>query len=186
MKKCIRCGAIDRQPSGTCRPCAKANKAAKYKSNPNKQKAINNAYYKANAERIKAVKKSLRKSNPEKEKASNAKYRRKNPEKCKAIFSAWYKANPEKISASWSKRHAKKINATPRWADHAKIEEFYYTAQMLGMHTGESYHVDHIVPLQSNLVCGLHCESNLQILEASKNISKGNRTWPDMPAINRG
>lgn len=38
-----------------------------------------------------------------------------------------------------------------------------------------------LVPLHSKVVCGLHCEYNLQILEAKKNIGKGNRHWPDMP-----
>jgi len=37
------------------------------------------------------------------------------------------------------------------------------------------HHVDHIVPLVSQLVCGL------QILDAKANIEKGNRSWPDMP-----
>jgi hypothetical protein len=42
------------------------------------------------------------------------------------------------------------------------------------------YHVDHIVPLTSDLVCGLHCEANLQIAVGKDNIAKNNRWWPDM------
>jgi hypothetical protein len=76
---------------------------------------------------------------------------------------------------SASRRRATKLKATPKWADMDKIKQIYIKASTCG------HHVDHIVPLRSKFVCGLHCEANLQILEPSINMSKGNRWWPDMP-----
>lgn len=47
--------------------------------------------------------------------------------------------------------------------------------------TGIEWQVDHIVPLQSEFVCGLHNEFNLRVISQSENSSKKNRYWPDMP-----
>jgi len=79
------------------------------------------------------------------------------------------------FAAHVSKRNAKKHQATPRWAELDQIEELYAEAARLSQETGESYHVDHIVPLQSDVVCGLHCLDNLQILTAEDNLSKNNK-----------
>lgn len=73
-----------------------------------------------------------------------------------------------------------KINATPAWADRDRIAAVYVEAQRLSELTGNPHEVDHIVPLQSRLVCGLHVEHNLQVIPASINRSKSNRHWPDM------
>lgn len=56
----------------------------------------------------------------------------------------------------------------PKWANKDKIIEIYKNCPA-------GYQVDHIVPLQGNLVSGLHVENNLQYLSALDNIRKGNR-----------
>ena len=76
---------------------------------------------------------------------------------------------------------AKKLNATPSWADLKAMEIIYERARDETQVTGVVMHVDHIVPLVSDIVCGLHVPWNLEVITGKANLSKGNRTWPDMP-----
>lgn len=69
----------------------------------------------------------------------------------------------------------------PAWADLTSIKRIYRAAREMTLKYGVFYTVDHIVPLKSKVVCGLHCEANLQILTKSDNSKKFNYCWPDMP-----
>ena len=102
-------------------------------------------------------------------------------EKKKSINKNWWKNNPDKSRAYVRKRQANKINATPKWANLKYVELFYKIAIEEQERIEEPCHVDHIVPLDSKLVCGLHNEFNLQVVTATYNSKKGNRFWPDMP-----
>lgn len=93
----------------------------------------------------------------------------------------FYAKYPERAAQNSSKRRAAKRQAVPRWANHAMIAEWYKLAEEMTKLCGLRFHVDHIVPLVSDIVCGLHWEGNLQILPFDENIHKGNRYWPDMP-----
>lgn len=90
----------------------------------------------------------------------------------------WVKRNPAKACANVVRRDAQKLMAMPSWSDKIKIKGFYVLAADLRAE-GQDCEVDHIVPLRSEYVCGLHVHNNLQLLPARSNKSKGNRDWPD-------
>lgn len=91
--------------------------------------------------------------------------------------------NPEKIRERSIIRRQRKEQAKPLWykIEREYIKFIFKTAKMLSNKLGKGFHVDHIVPLTSDIVCGLNCLSNLQILPAEINLKKSNRYWPDMP-----
>lgn len=70
---------------------------------------------------------------------------------------------------------------TPPWADRKKIREMFRLSRELTKATAIQHSVDHIVPLNHPLVCGLHNEFNLCALPLVSNVRKSNNHWPDMP-----
>ena len=91
----------------------------------------------------------------------------------------------ETTTLAWRKAHAKrnlaKLQATPKWVDanhKQRVVEIYAATQQLQELTATVYHVDHIVPLVSDIVCGLHVWWNLQPLIESANVSKNNQFSP--------
>lgn len=104
----------------------------------------------------------------------------------------WRAANVEKCRLNSLKHrdsanqnsYLRRLSATKSrqaWANRFFMREAYDLARRRTMTTGFAWHVDHIVPLRSKLVCGLHCEQNLAVIPGRGNSSKGNRYWPDMP-----
>ena len=85
-----------------------------------------------------------------------------------------YRKNPAPTIARANQRERMLNIRTPPWADLSEIRRIYKEAKALSA-TGESYHVDHIVPITNPFVCGLHTETNLQILTAQDNMRKGNK-----------
>jgi hypothetical protein len=85
-------------------------------------------------------------------------------------------SNYYKMKALFRKDSVKR--ATPPWLSSeqkSQVEIFYSHAKDCQIVTGESYHVDHIIPLQGSNVCGLHVPWNLQVLPSDVNIRKSNK-----------
>lgn len=90
----------------------------------------------------------------------------------------WKLLNRGVATASQRMRELAKRKATPSWLTEEQkeaIKDFYWLAKDLEKVSGEKYHVDHIIPIKGEDVCGLHVPWNLQVLPADINIAKGNR-----------
>lgn len=59
---------------------------------------------------------------------------------------------------------------TPAWVDKEKVDQIYKECQEKG---GE-WHVDHEIPLQGDIVSGLHVPENLVIVIGLDNLKKRN------------
>lgn len=144
-----------------CRPCTKVYMAAKsydkdrWALRQGAERERNRLYREANAERLNA--------------------------KSRAIKARVRKERPDIINASNKMRKAAQRQAIPAWADMAQIRMIYSKAKEMSSVIGVEFQVDHVVPLRSKLVCGLHTPANLQLLAADLNHAKRNWSWPDMP-----
>ena len=122
--------------------------------------------------------------NPEAQRERKRDSYQKHKSKICAYVKNWAKKNPEKVTSYASSRRARKVNAVPIWSD--ELDDLFALeaadkANQLAVITGAKWEIDHMVPLKSKLVCGLHWHGNLQLLPAHVNRSKSNRVWPDMP-----
>lgn len=151
------------------------------KANMEKVRKAQRARYWRNHEKFLEAGRKWREENREKSRLSARNWQMRNPEKHKKDHSIWCRANSYRRSAKQSARKAGILHATPKWANEFFIDEIYHLAALRTKMLGFPWHVDHVVPLNSPLVCGLHVEHNLRVIPASENIKKHNRHWPNMP-----
>ena len=98
-------------------------------------------------------------------------YREAHLERTKEAIKEWKRLNPGKVAASNQLRRARKLQATPKWLTKDQIKEI----EMIYINRPEGCHVDHIIPLRGDGVCGLHVPWNLQYLSSGENLRKNKR-----------
>jgi len=145
--------------TSVCKPCSNERGKAWAKANPERHAKKAAAWRAANPMRSKALRESWRARNANRERER---------------LRAWAQKNKARCAEKVATRRAAKLRATPAWADMKLIANFYRWAKEFQAATGLKANVDHVVPLVSDVVCGLHCPANLCILTESANKSKGN------------
>ena len=198
-KPCPQGHVDERQTSsGGCIPClkarhstseAKAKKRAWEKANRDKLNAQRREWYARNKDnpdvkRRRAEQKKKYRAKPEtrkKETEYTLLWMKKNPERAKEIArrSAKKRRQSPKHKAYYAERtryrQAKCKNATLSNLKPSDFYEFYRERDRLAKQTGEAHHVDHIIPLEHEKVCGLHVPWNLQVIPAWENYMKLNK-----------
>tara|TARA_R110000822_G_scaffold22573_1_gene70600 strand:+ start:221 stop:823 length:603 start_codon:yes stop_codon:yes gene_type:complete len=90
----------------------------------------------------------------------------------------WKTNNKTQVRADTKARRRKHREATPPWLTRkqkSEIRQLYQIAITMTQTTGEQYVVDHIVPLRSHEVCGLHVPWNLRVITQEENLKKSNK-----------
>lgn len=168
-RPCPRGSIGQRGKDGRCK-CAACSTA---------KKAYRAAWVARNRERANGYSRKWAAENPEKKRQAEAAWKSKNPEKVKEkdarAGAKWAKKRADKKAAARAKARAKLRASVPAWADLRAIESFYTEAARISRETGIPHEVDHIVPLAGEAVCGLHVETNLQIVPRTLNRQKGQR-----------
>jgi hypothetical protein len=171
-KPCSRGHIALRKTKGSCVECMKEdwaidNKKRAEKPKSEAAKAAGRRYYEKNKEVVKA----RSNARPLEERRS---YKYKHKER-----------NPEYYKALTSVRKRRHRNATPKWLgaeEKLAMRKLYLQAMDLTKLTGERYVVDHIVPLLSDEVCGLHVPWNLRVITQEENLRKSNKLL-DSPTV---
>ena len=164
-KACARGHIALRKTKGACVECTKEDWTIdneRRKANPKSEaaKAAGRRYYEKNREVVKARAVSRPASEVRQYKET---YKAKNPELYKALTSV---------------RKRRHRDATPKWITTEQklaMRKLYLQAQELTKLTGERYVVDHIIPLISDEVCGLHVPWNLRVITQEENLVKSNK-----------
>lgn len=167
-----------------CSDCQRVKAQTYYRNNKARLAAQNAAYIKAHPEVRRKALQNYAARHAEAERKRFSEYRRANPEKRAALGRAWRQTNAALVNTYSARYRALRLDRM-RLCDADLLElvelEAFDLARRREAATGIKWEVDHAIPLQSPIVCGLHNERNLQVIPRSENRAKSNRHWSDMP-----
>ena len=169
-----------------CKQCHKVKCREWYLANHERKRKCVQKWKQDNPERTRENLKKWRQNNPERNREYVKKWRQNNPELKRECEKRYNRNNKGIRNAYQARKRAVKKNALAPWANVGAVKDVYIKARRLTKLTGVKHHVDHVYPLQSEYMCGLHVETNLQILTEKENIAKGNRTWPGQLECQKG
>lgn len=171
--------------TSTCKECKKLYHKEWYILNRESRLEETKQYNIDNKDRVKQRSVEFRLKNKDRLREEGKLRYLKTKDKKKLYAQKYYIENKSDYFLRYAERIIRISRATPMWAktefEGFAILEMYDKARRLSKITGNPFHVDHIVPINSKLVCGLHCIDNLRVITAKENLSKSNHYWPDMP-----
>lgn len=154
-----------------CKDCTKSYSSKYKKDNAEATKRYSKAYQKKHYQENREDRLLWQKEYRER----NLEFRR---EYDREHSKAYYEENKSRFIEKGARRRASSIQATPPWVDEIhkeRLRSIYKTCRNVSRSSGKPHHVDHIVPLKGENICGLHVWWNLRIVPAEINLSKGNR-----------
>ena len=142
-----------------CRACTSAKSRVNHRKHRKKYSETHKRYLSNNKEKIRE---------------SNNRWDRNNRDKTRAYKKKMYQKNPELFLRAKRKRERiLKEKQTPAYADKKARGIIYREMSRINREKGyTAVNVDHIIPLNGELVSGLHIETNLRIIKAEENAAK--------------
>jgi hypothetical protein len=154
--------------SSNCKDCQKVYFCEYNKNNKGRKKDYDKSRYLEKREEI-------RKKSKE--------YYIENREKIIKKQRDWASKNTPMVRRQSSEKRARKRNSMPPWLNEShkkEISNMHLLAKALERETGKVFHVDHIIPLKHNKMCGLHVPWNLRVITEGENMAKNNKFCPEL------
>lgn len=151
----------------------------RYKNNKADILARTTQYYYNNRDSRLAYWKRHHAVNKEVRNIRSSTWRKNNQPSAKLSSARWRRAHPHTVAVLAASRKFKLMQATPVWSETVLIDKVYMKRDEYRELYGVNFEVDHIIPINSDTVCGLHVLANLQLLDKSLNGSKHNNYQSD-------